>query len=283
MIYISTGGESSRTGYETACSLIDGGIRNIELSGGVHNKDQIKQLSKLKNSVNFQVHNYFPPPKNPFVLNLAAKDKNIATLSLEHISNALNCAAELDSNVYSFHAGFLIDLQPSELGKRVKPRPLLDRHEAMLRFIDRVNKIDDYAQSLGIKLLIENNVLSENNLSNFGCDPFLMANMSDYDKVMSNTSSNVRLLVDVAHLKVSAKSLGYSPEKFLKDSSKWIEAYHLSDNDGTKDSNNEISEGSWFWKHLDKNIELFTIEVYHASSEELLSQMRLTEKFLKKH
>ena len=280
-INISTGGERDQTAYKTACDFIESGIHNIELSGGLYDPDQLKKLIQLKSYAQFYIHNYFPPAPKSFVMNLASLDKNIAKLTIDHIKTAINWTSELETNIYSFHAGFLVDLRPSELGKKVVSRTLSNRKEATLHFIERVNLIDDYAKNHGIKLLIENNVLSKNNFYEFGCDPFLMANSSDFQNIMLNTSDNVGLLLDVAHLKVSANSLGYDPVKFIQASNKWIEAYHLSDNDGYRDSNQSIKKNSWFWPHLKDDVDLLTLEIYNCSPNQLLKQQELVTNLLK--
>ena len=76
-VYISTGGFSKVSADEISRKLIEEGIDTIELSGGIHSANVIKNLNKLKNKAKFQIHNYFPPPKIPFVLNLASEDKEI--------------------------------------------------------------------------------------------------------------------------------------------------------------------------------------------------------------
>lgn len=281
MINISTGGQKFNSGYEISLEFIKSGIKYIELSGGKYDNDQLSKLVKLKNKAYFQIHNYFPPPKKPFVLNLASLNTDIAKLSIDHIINGINWACELESFVYSFHAGFLLDPKINELGRKVSSKKLFNREESTLRFIERLNEIDIYAKTKGVKLLIENNVLSKKNFDEFGCDPFLMANEIDCLKIMKNTSKNVELLIDLAHLKVSANSLGFDPIKFLNNTDKWIKAYHLSDNDGTKDSNEPISKNSWFWPYLKKDVFYHTLEVYNKTSHELYEQLKLTKLFLK--
>ena len=39
MIYVSTGGFSRSTGYNSAVSLAESGLKNIELSGGAYDED----------------------------------------------------------------------------------------------------------------------------------------------------------------------------------------------------------------------------------------------------
>ena len=86
MIYISTGGFKSNTCSESIKALIKNGIFSIELSGGRHDTNQINFLESLiKNkNLSLQIHNYFPPPKDPFVLNLGSLDENISSKSFNH-------------------------------------------------------------------------------------------------------------------------------------------------------------------------------------------------------
>jgi len=281
MIYISTGGVKSQSAYATSIHLIEKGISNIELSGGLHDAGMMRKLMELKKYASFHVHNYFPPPDEPFVLNLASLDERTGKVSIEHAKKAIRWAAKLGQNVYSFHAGFLIDPRVEELGRRVQPRALFDRHESLMKFIDRVNYLDEYAQTLGVRILIENNVLSASNYRNFGSNPFLMTSADECIHVMCQTSDNVQLLVDVAHLKVSSFTLGFDPIGFLASCNDWIRAYHLSDNDGTRDSNERVDQGSWFWPYLKSDLDYYTLEVYHLPVSELVQQPDLTFKSIR--
>ena len=62
-----------------------------------------------------------------------------------------------------------------------------------------------------------------------------MCDSIECKKIITKTPKNVKLLVDVAHLKVSAKSLKFDTEKFFNDCNDLIGGYHLSDNDGLSD------------------------------------------------
>ena len=108
--------------WKTCVDLYNHGINNIELSGGCYDADQLTNLKKFKNKINFQIHNYFPPPAEPFVFNLASLSPDIIKRSLDHVETALQFSLELDCQRYSFHAGFLIDPQVSELGRSKKKR-----------------------------------------------------------------------------------------------------------------------------------------------------------------
>ena len=283
MIYISTGGFKSEKCINIIKKLVQKGIFDIELSGGKYEVNQIKKIKceqKLIKSLNLQVHNYFPPPSDPFVFNLGSLDKKISNKSMQHAFNSIELAASLNSKYYSFHAGFLLDPQVDELGKKIKKRAIYDRKESKNIFIKRVNKLAEFAEEKKIKLLIENNVLSYNNLEEFRENILLMVDDNECIEIMDQVRDNVKMLVDVAHLKVSSNSLKFDKVSFLKNLDKWIFAYHLSENNGKKDSNKKISPDSWFWPYIKKNLDYYSIEVYGEEPEELFKQKELTQNMI---
>ena len=147
----------------------------------------------------------------------------------------------------------------------------------MKAFIERVNDLSKYAFSKKISLLIENNVVSNSNYKKFSGDPLLMTSKSECIYVMENTPDNVNLLVDVAHLKVSSKSLGLDGTLFLAQCKKWIKAYHLSDNNGLEDENKSFDSNSWFWTHITNGLDYYSLEVYTPSLNVLHEQSELAE------
>ena len=268
-VYISTGGYSNLSADKAAKKLIESGINSIELSGGSYSEDVIDKLCNLKEKANFQIHNYFPPPKIPFVLNLASQDKEISDLSLKQIENSLECCVKLNSNFYSFHAGFLCDLKVNELGKKINKRKLYDRKESIDLFLERVLLIAENAKKKGINIMIENNVFSENNKIEFGKNPLLMCDPEESLEIIKQLPKNVKLLLDVAHLKVSAKSMGFDPIEMIKKCDNFIGGYHLSDNNSLSDTNEPFNENSWFWKHVKKDSEYYSIEVYNQTNNQI--------------
>jgi sugar phosphate isomerase/epimerase len=280
MIYISTGGFKDQSASDTVKLLAKDGFISIELSGGVYENNQLGKLKDLqiKYGINFRVHNYFPPPSKPFVFNLASLNKDIARLSIQHAKKAIDYSSELGGSVYSFHAGFLLDPGVTELGEVIANRSLYDRTEAMEVFIERVNSLSKYAFSKKISLLIENNVISSSNFKQFSGDPLLMTSSNECVYIMKNTPSNVNLLVDVAHLKVSSKSLSLDATLFLTKCKKWIKAYHLSDNNGMEDENKAFDSNAWFWPYIIKGLDYYSLEVYTPSLSVLYKQRQLAEK-----
>ena len=282
MIFISTGGFKGQTPEDTARKLLNHGIHQIELSSGRFSPETFSSLNTLKKQAVFQVHNYFPPPEKPFILNLASLEETISERSRLHCQKAIDWAVSLGKPVYSVHAGFLMNPSVSELGAPIQKKKLFDRSRATERFLDNVHRVAEYAETKGVRLLIENNVLSEKNMNTFAENPFLMATPEECAGMMKQLPSSVGMLLDVAHAKVSCRSLGrLDAADFFHKCGGWIRAYHLSDNDGSEDSNHPVTKDSWFWSYLNRDVDACTLEVYHLSPEDLKNQVKLTEECLR--
>ena len=281
-IYISTGGFKSEPASKSVIKLINYGAKNIELSGGTYSPTNIKKLSFLKKEISFQIHNYFPPPRDPFVFNLASQDKLITQRSIKHVKNALEYCKKLNASHYSFHAGFLCDIKVSELGKKIKKKKLYDRKKSISIFLKRIKKLSILAKKNKITLLVENNVLSLKNKTEFRGNPLLMCDPEETLKIAKQFPTNVKLLIDVAHLKVSAKTLRFDPQMMFRKCKEYIGGYHLSDNDGKSDSNSVFTNKAWFWKYLNKDLDYFSVEVYNLDKKKFLNLKKIIFKKLNK-
>ena len=86
------------------------------------------------------------------------------------------------------------------------------------------------------------------------------------------------MLLDVAHLKVSAKTLNFKKKDMFYKCQKFIQGYHLSENDGLRDSNMEFNNKSWFWKYLRKDLNYYSIEVYGENEKKLFNLKKILSK-----
>jgi len=257
------------------------GFPGVEISGGRYDNNQLAKLKKISNKTSLCLHNYFPPPKKPFVLNLASLNKTISSQSLRQARKSISWSSTLGAKHYSLHAGLLFDPEPSSLGGAMKKTSLAEKTNAMNVFLENINKLSEFANGLGIQLLIENNVLTKKNYKIFGTDPFLMCWTVDSLFVMKNTPTNVSLLVDVGHVKVTARTLGLNPCNFLQECAEWIGGYHLSENNSFEDQNKPATPNSWFWPFLIKNLPYYSIEVNSCSIDLLRNQEKLARTKLK--
>lgn len=277
MIYVSTGGFREKTADEVSAELLSAGVKNVELSGGRYSATLLQDLETLTPNANFQVHNYFPPPEDPFVLNLGSLDTLVGDRSVAHVEQALTWCQALGADRYSFHAGFLLDPKVDELGKRIPSRSLFDRDESIEVFVSRVSRLAEIAERAGVRLMVENNVLSARNALEFPANPLLMCDPQECLKMLNMLPDSVGLLVDVAHLKVSANSLDFDPSKMFDLCHERITGHHLSDNNGLEDSNMPFDHDAWFWPHLRSEIDYYSVEVYGRTPDQLLQQANLVQ------
>ncbi len=281
MIFVSTGQYKNVTLDENLKFMMINGIKNVELSGGVYDPNLIQTLEKYRGKINFSFHNYFPPPKVPFTLNLATLNEELFNLSKNHIIETIRLASKFNQRFYSFHAGFLIDPQPSELGKKILKKKINDENKATDIFLNRLTDISTEAKKEGIEILIENNVLNYQNYKTFKTNPFMMASLAQSINIVKNFPRNVNILLDLAHLKVTANTLDFSPVEYLEKLEHKIKAYHISDNNGENDSNDLISENSWFHKYIKKDKNFFTLELKNRDVHILKKQIKILERMLK--
>tara|TARA_S200000501_G_scaffold377837_1_gene437726 strand:- start:7115 stop:7978 length:864 start_codon:yes stop_codon:yes gene_type:complete len=280
-INISTGGFKSNTALEIVQMMVENDIHNIELSGGKYDPSFEENILSFYKIANLSFHNYFPPPEQSFVLNLASSDNEVSKKSINHVIRAIDLSYSLGIKEYSIHAGFRIDPKVSELGKTVSSKKnLIPLEESKSIFYKNLYEITNYAKNKNINIYIENNVVTKTNLNAFGENPFLLASQDDLEEFIKIKPSCVKLLIDVAHLKVSANTLKFNPVLTLKNLKKNISAYHLSENQGLKDTNDRIDSGSWFWKYLNKDADFFTLEVYKQSIKSLKDQYKLVNNYL---
>ena len=267
MIYVSSASVRNTFMRDSIIELATAGILNIELSGGTQPYPELENdllYLKEKYNLNYLCHNYFPPPKKPFVLNLASLDNSIHDATLENLKKALAISTKLGSARFGFHAGYLFNIPLEQIGVSIDKQSLFDRESAKTRFIKSFKILQEAYPD--IKLYIENNVLSNKNYQNFkGTNPFFICSKEEYLEFKQQI--DFTLLLDVAHLKVSCNTLGLSFKEellFLINETDYI---HISDNNAKVDSNNYLTKNSELFQLLsecDLNNKTITIEVYDS-------------------
>lgn len=280
MIYVSTSCVIKEYIVDSVIKLHSCGFRNIELSGGTKYYENIEQDLldvQKKHDLNFLCHNYFPPPKEQFVINLASTDLLILQKSISNIKKSLNLSQKFGAKKFGFHAGFYFNPDINQLGKRITPKDIVETESAQIQFAQVFNTLKAYKPK--VELFIENNVLSLENYQNFGCNPFMLTNSQEYNDLI--TKFDFKLLLDVAHLKVTCNSLGLDFKKEFNYLVEKAEYIHISDNDGKTDSNKAITKDSEIFDLLSKTSlkgKTITLEIYEEidkiiSSYELLQNI----------
>lgn len=242
-VYVSTGClKDGKDVIRVLDAYRSAGFRCIEL-GASHTPttDVVGYLKKQPG--HFLVHHYFPPPSDPFVLNLASASPEILSRSLQQIERSLELCAKLGSPLLSVHAGFTADPSPGLTFVGHEPQPY---EKALEIFIGSIKRIDAMARQLGIRLAVENNVLARYNMVN-GTNPYLLlCRLEEFQEFFARVaSSNVGMLLDLGHLQVSAQNLGFSKDAFVERSEKEVFAIHVHDNHGHTDEHLGLTPEAW--------------------------------------
>lgn len=246
-------------------TLANAGFKNIELSGGTTLYPELENdLNTLKEKYNLNLilHNYFPPPEESFVLNLASLDDNIHSKTIEHYEKALRLSSILGANKFGIHAGYFVDIPLHKIGKSITTPSSYDKEKALTRFCEGFSHLISIAGNVNI--YIENNVLSEANYNNFGQQNHFM--FTDYESFCElHKLIEFTPLVDIAHLYVTATTLKLNFAEELKNLIAQTDYLHISDNNGKEDSNNTIyKEGCLFSNLKQYNLhgKDVTLEIY---------------------
>ncbi|MEQ8508619.1 MAG: TIM barrel protein [Rhodospirillaceae bacterium] len=260
-------------------------VSHVELSSSLqHDPNYVTSIQLgLDSGLHFLIHNYFPAPAKPAVLNLSATTQENLDWSISHCKTAIDLTVLVDCPFYSLHAGYAAPLTASLLGKPKEQAAAMkeisiDRERAYGTMLNSVQDIADYAKQHGKLLLIENNVISPMYLNELPENPLLMTDADEIEQFMSDINrSNVSFLIDVGHARVSATALGFSPYEFMERTKPFTSALHLSDNDGKEDQNLAYSANSWFWELLEHYQDIpHVIEAYALSDEEMKRSLSLS-------
>lgn len=225
------------------------------------------------------IHNYFPAPKEPFVLNLASANDEIRGKSIKHCLNGIDISAENSCPFFAAHAGFCIDPDPNDLGNQIAINRDFISNKHWEFFYESLDIIITHAKEKNVLFLIENNVLAEFNYKD-QLNAFLCCESGDILKVFRRfpCENHFGLLLDTAHIKISCKTLGKNLQSELDIISPYVRAIHHSDNNGFVDNNLPINEDYWFLNSLKKfNTLPQVLEVRNASIKSLIVQLQLLD------
>lgn len=284
-IFVSSGAfqAPSLSGVLAECNGCS--VENLELSSGLHVESSehasiVEQCSGMRRLL---VHNYFPPPKRPFTLNLASENDEIHQQSVDLARSAIDLCRLLNTPFYSIHAGIAIDLPPSLLGRPEEQTEFadsrkIDRCHALSRFRETVVDLAGYAHTRGVGLLLENNVVTEEQVAGSRENPLLLADPIETRKFFEDmpSAANVGLLLDLGHLRVSAQALSFDPQQAFVELLPYVGAFHVSWNDGVRDTNEPIPEDAWFLSELATVPQVpVVLEAYDLSCAEIEQQLVL--------
>lgn len=222
----------------------------LEFSSGLPYRADMSSLF-LKYPLPKLAHNYFPAPRAPFVVNLASRDEPIRKRSIVHCIQGLELTKAVRAPFFAAHAGFCIDPDPQQLGQQLTVDVAIDKDLHWSLFLESVREILTYAHDLGVDFYIENNVLAPFNVMPSGECPLLCCDAAEMVRLLEEVADDrLGLLLDTAHLKVSAHTFGESLSTQMALLKGHIHAVHHSDNDGTRDNNQPIGSDYWFLPYM---------------------------------
>lgn len=275
-VFISSGAFPETDLSEVLKTAEAWGATRLELSSGLAHRPDLPEIARAaRGRFDLLLHNYFPAPAQPFVLNLAALDPETLERSLAHCRRALDLSAELGGGFFSVHSGFAAHAQAGHLGRSWNDLAMVPLDVARETFINSVRELTAYAASIGLDFLIENNVLAPFNLRTDGLSPLLgVAPHELLEFVRLVDAPNFGILLDAAHLKVSARTLGFDLSEAMEALLPVTRAFHLSDNDGTADTNQPFHSDAWFLPWLLRAPDAPLIIEAYRLDEKTLSQCR---------
>ena len=255
------------------------GIKQVEL-GSVHEYFDINKLKKY--SFDFLIHNYFPPPKKPFNLNLASQNKDILKKSIELVKQSIELCRKIESPLYTFHAGFTVD--PPKLGTVFPKKAYAERNISVKTYVKSVEELLDFANSNGVKIAMEPNVVQKFNLINGKNEMCLFAEIDEINQLF-NLIKNKKLgiLLDLGHTAVTSHWLNFDKDEFVKKIKEKVFAIHISNNNGLADQHKSLTKDCWHVTKL-KNFKHVPIilETMNLTSEQIKSNIELVKKFTNK-
>jgi len=266
MIYVSSSCVKANLIKESVSVLAKAGFRQIELSGGTEYYTDFEiDLLRLRDKydLNYLLHNYFPPPKDHFVINLASLDRDIYARSIDHCKTAIELSKKLGGYKYAIHAGFLIDIRKEEIGSKISFTNLNNSKKALQKMKEAWEILNDTA-GCKLELYLENNVYSKTNKKTFlNRNPFLF---STYEGMLTlKDQIEFQPLLDLAHLKVSSNILGLNFKDQIEQIIPFTDYLHLSGNDGFHDQNLGIYDEKVMLAMLKKHgikDRTITLEIY---------------------
>jgi sugar phosphate isomerase/epimerase len=272
-VYVSTASFATRdlNAILDVCAAHE--IECLEL-GDVASPD-LSRIGVRASPSRFLVHNYFPPPDIPFVLNLASQDQDILERSRAHCRAAIDLSAALGGAAYAAHAGYAADIPPEVLGRPDQQASLAlrvaSREHVRRTLVESARSLAEYGRGRGVRFLVENHVLAS---VAGACSEELLPMTAPWDLVAlcrEVDHPGFGLLLDVGHLKVSAGTLGFDAHAALDELAGDVVAFHLSDNDGVADLHRAFGEEAWFLHRLrDFPDALMTVEIAPESIDAIL-------------
>ena len=264
------------------------GFKNIELTGGTgYSEYSEAELHDLRDKfgLSYLIHNYFPPQKENFVLNLASGDRVVRSRTFNLVSQAVTLSKEFSQHLYSIHAGYVYDLSPVK-GKDGLFLPTDSGKNSQKAFYEALEHIASSLLPKGFNLAVENAFPAYGN-GHFS----MLSSPKDIFEFLQFTERyrNIGFLLDLGHLNVAAYYQKFDKETFLKkllsEFRHKIFELHLSRNNGVEDTHKICRVESFEVQFVGANREFFkhipiVLEWHQCLSPSVYDEFKRIESFL---
>ena len=223
-------------------------ISNVELGS---NHIYEKNFKKIIQQYNFRflVHNYFPIPRKSFVVNIASLNKQIRTISIQHVKKAINFCKVTNSKLYTVHPGFLADPITASRTKNNydfiwNNNNLNQNYDlAFNNMLSSLKKIVHFAKDKKVRVAIETEgSFKKKNL-------LLMQKPNEYNELFKYFKPNdLGVNLNIGHLNLASRAFKFSKFEFVKKLKQYILAIELSHNNGIEDQHLPLKRNEWYWK-----------------------------------
>ena len=223
-------------------------ISNVELgSNHIYEKNFKKIIQQY--DFRFLVHNYFPIPKKSFVVNIASLNKQIRTISIQHVKKAINFCKVTNSKLYTVHPGFLADPITASRTKNNydfiwNNNNLNQNYDlAFNNMLSSLKKIVHFAKDKKVRVAIETEgSFKKKNL-------LLMQKPNEYNELFKYFKPNdLGINLNIGHLNLASRAFKFSKFEFVKKLKQYILAIELSHNNGIEDQHLPLKRNAWYWK-----------------------------------
>jgi sugar phosphate isomerase/epimerase len=230
------------------------GLTQVEISAP-HPSMPLDELAALigryqADGMRFIFHNYFPAPPRSIILNLTSADRAKRDAAWKIVADATTLARRTGVPLYGVHPGYLRDGTANE-------------STGMFDFAGRARTLEDcldvitgdfrrFYTELGLEAPGGRVFLALENLfpDRDGSPTSILCTLGEIERVIAAyATTDLGVLVDLAHLGISSALLRFDREEFLDrllaGHGDRVYEVHLSDNDGRADLHRKLGRDTW--------------------------------------
>jgi sugar phosphate isomerase/epimerase len=238
------------------------------LSSDLDYVEDVREVLERHSHLSLLIHNYFPPAKVPFIMNLAAQEEGVRKRSVEIAERAMELCHYYGLGMYTFHPGFRLE-ESLELGFELSSSRVVPYERAFRAFCRSIEEILQSSRRLGVRVAVEN--LEHKNQA------YMMTRPEEFLR-LQELFPEVGVLLDLGHLKIASRRLGFKQADFLRAVRDNVLEVHIHENDGQADLHQEPLGGDLMGLLEDVDGDTIVLECRNLNMERILLNLRALEK-----